>query len=148
MTNLIRSWFRRLKHKAITFSSLILLFCPCDFLFSCWNVYFVRRWDVLFSWKRYCASLTPVFVSPYWRSAEAKESIQTSIVIEKETAGLGLEIVGGSDTYLVRKLQLQVEMSLLHNLASKIKGEEKESKYVNNNYMSIRLFPFLSYLNR
>lgn len=87
-------------------------------------------------------------MSPYWRSAEAKESIQTSIVIEKETAGLGLEIVGGSDTYLVRKLQLQVEMSLLHNLASKIKGEEKGSKYVNNNYMFIRLFLFLSYLTR
>jgi len=32
-----------------------------------------------------------------------KEFVETTITIEKETAGLGLGIVGGSDTYLVSK---------------------------------------------
>ena len=35
--------------------------------------------------------------------SEIKEFVETTITIEKETAGLGLGIVGGSDTYLVRK---------------------------------------------
>ncbi len=35
--------------------------------------------------------------------AEIKEFVETTITIEKETAGLGLGIVGGSDTYLVRR---------------------------------------------
>lgn len=34
---------------------------------------------------------------------EIKEFVETTITIEKETAGLGLGIVGGSDTYLVGK---------------------------------------------
>ena len=34
-----------------------------------------------------------------------KEFVETTITIEKETAGLGLGIVGGSDTYLVRKIR-------------------------------------------
>lgn len=34
---------------------------------------------------------------------EIKEFLETTITINKETAGLGLGIVGGSDTYLVRK---------------------------------------------
>ena len=32
---------------------------------------------------------------------EIKRSTETTITIEKQTAGLGLGIVGGSDTYLV-----------------------------------------------
>jgi len=34
---------------------------------------------------------------------EIKEFVETTITINKETAGLGLGIVGGSETYLVRK---------------------------------------------
>lgn len=34
---------------------------------------------------------------------EIKEFVETTVTINKETAGLGLGIVGGSDTYLVRK---------------------------------------------
>ena len=34
-----------------------------------------------------------------------KEFVETTITIEKETAGLGLGVVGGSDTYLVRKIR-------------------------------------------
>lgn len=35
--------------------------------------------------------------------AEIKEFAETTISIEKETTGFGLGIVGGFDTYLVRK---------------------------------------------
>ena len=35
-------------------------------------------------------------------SLETKESTEMTLTIKKQASGLGLEIVGGSDTYLVR----------------------------------------------
>ena len=41
-------------------------------------------------------------MSHYFRRIEIKEFTETTITIEKEAAGLGLGVVGGSDTFLVR----------------------------------------------
>ena len=43
-------------------------------------------------------------ISHYFRRIEIKESTETTVTIQKEAAGLGLGIVGGSDTFLVRKV--------------------------------------------
>lgn len=42
-----------------------------------------------------------MYVSLFWR-IEIKEFTDTTITIEKEAAGIGLGVVGGSDTFLVR----------------------------------------------
>ena len=41
-------------------------------------------------------------MSHYFRRIEIKEFTETTITIEKEATGLGLGVVGGSDTFLVR----------------------------------------------
>ena len=41
-------------------------------------------------------------MSHYFWHIEIKEFTETTISIEKEAAGLGLGVVGGSDTFLVR----------------------------------------------
>ena len=43
-------------------------------------------------------------MSHYFRRIEIKEFTETTITIEKEAAGLGLGVVGGSDTFLVRTI--------------------------------------------
>lgn len=46
--------------------------------------------------------------SPLGYTAQIKEFVETTITIEKETTGLGLGVVGGSDTYLVWELLEEV----------------------------------------